>query len=203
MCLYPLFFRRQTADNRAILAKCPPDDRYLYQEEPLFAQLRYGIKPMSYNGCEVIACYHAERYFGKAASLADTADLCARAGLWLLGLFGTYPHSLYTFCRKAGYHYRRYTVRRSDTACRSDRAITEDGILYSYWNPRFRGIHTVALLRDQTTGRYFVTNHRALKSKTFPTAADALSAIRTACPILCLGIRPIPHKTNENRRNQR
>ncbi len=188
---YRLLFRRQIEVNRAYLEKhgligsnalplplpLPP------QGHALFRGLRYGLKPMSYNGCEVIACCHALLYFDRPCDIASTAEFCAGAGLWLLGLFGTHPHTLYTFCRKYGFAYRRYSGRRLPPA------NAEDCFLYSYWNPRFRGIHTVTVYRDKAAGQFVVTNHGGLRGMRFPTAAAALHAIPTAAPILCLGIK--------------
>lgn len=149
-------------------------------DEPV-RSMRYGCRTMDYNGCEVIACYHALLSLGLPASLADTADECSEIGLWLGGLFGTYPHALYRFCRAHGLLYRRYP--RPTRA----KAIAEDVLLYAYWNPRFWGIHTVELHR--TAAGFAVTNYMPLAGCRFPTAEAALSAIRTPMPILCLGVR--------------
>ena len=147
------------------------------RDEPV-RRMRYGCKTMDYNGCEVIACYHALLSLGRDISFAEIADACSRLGLWLGGLWGTRPRALYRFCRQYGISYRRY--RRQDFA-----AITEDVVLYAYWNPRFHGIHTVEL--HKTERGYCVTNLGYLHGRCFPTMGDALRAIRTPMPILCLG----------------
>ncbi len=201
MRLYRFFFPRQTEENREVLRRNADllpllAQNRLPQSHPLFDSLAYGVKPMSYNGCEIIACYHAQRCFDRPASLVDTAAFCACAGLWLFGLFGTHPHTLYTFCRRYGFAYRRYSRHKSAPIC-------EDCILYSYWNPGFRGIHTVALYRDRAQGGFVVANHAQLRTRTFPTAEAALNAISAACPILCLGIWPKPPKFEQKQRNRR
>ena len=146
--------------------------------EPV-CRMRYGCKTMDYNGCEVIACYHALLSLGIPASFADVAAECASLGLWLCGLWGTHPHALYRFCRQHALAYHRYRSRDFDAAA-------EDVVLYAYWNPRFRGIHTVELHR--TAQGFAVTNLGYLHGRVFPTMGDALSAIRTPMPILCLGV---------------
>ena len=141
--------------------------------------MKYGCKTMDYNGCEVIACYHALLSLGIAASFAEVTACCSEIGLWLFGLWGTRPRSLIPFCRRYGLAYRRYRKRDFDT-------VTEDVVLYAYWNPRFHGIHTVELHRTQNG--YLVTNLGYLRGRSFPTMGEALRAIRTPFPILCLGI---------------
>ena len=149
------------------------------QRDAPVCSMRYGCKTMDYNGCEVIACYHALLSLGKPASFADVAADCSRLGLWLCGLWGTHPHALYRFCRQYGLAHRRYRRGQWDD-------ISEDVVLYAYWNPRFHGIHTVELHR--TEHGCIVTNLGYLHGKRFPTMAAALSAIRTPLPILCLGV---------------
>ena len=169
------FARRNYAHNEAFRI-----DGYIrsQNDEPV-RRMKYGCKTMDYNGCEVIACYHALLSLGMTVSFAEVADVCSRIGLWLFGLWGTRPRALIPFCRRYGMAYRRYRKRDFD-------AVTEDVVLYAYWNPRFHGIHTVELHRTQNG--YIVTNLGYLRGRYFPTIGDALHAIRTPLPILCLGI---------------
>ena len=147
-------------------------------DEPV-RRMRYGCRTMDYNGCEVIACYHALLSLGIMASFAEVTEVCSSVGLWLCGLWGTHPHALYRFCRRYGIAYRRYGKRDFD-------AVTENVVLYAYWNPRFHGIHTVELHRAEHG--FVVTNLAYLRGRQFPTVADALRAIRTPMAILCLGV---------------
>ncbi len=147
-------------------------------DEPV-RRMRYGCKTMDYNGCEVIACYHALLSLGMDVPFAEVACTCSRLGLWLGGLFGTHPYALYRICRHYQLSFWRYRRDQWDT-------IAEDVVLYAYWNPRFRGIHTVELHR--TERGYIVTNLGYLYGRYFPTMADCLRAIRTPMPILCLGV---------------
>ena len=148
------------------------------QRDTPVCRMRYGCRTMDYNGCEVIACYHALLSLGMGASFADVADTCSRLGLWLGGLWGTRPRALYRFCREYGISYRRYRRQAFGD-------ITEDVVLYAYWNPRFHGIHTVEL--HKTEYGYCVTNLGYLHRRYYSTMGDALHAIRTPMPILCLG----------------
>lgn len=147
-------------------------------DEPV-RHMRYGWKTMDYNGCEVIACYHALLSLGITASFSDVTAVCSEIGLWLFGLWGTRPRALIPFCSRYGIAYRRYRKRDFDT-------VTENVVLYAYWNPRFHGIHTVELHRTQSG--YIVTNLGYLRGRYFFSMGDALRAIRTPMAILCLGI---------------
>lgn len=147
-------------------------------DEPV-RRVRYGCKTMDYNGCEVIACYHALLSLGITASFTEVTETCSRLGLWLGGLWGTHPYALYRICRRYGLSYRRYKPQNFD-------AVSEQVVLLAYWNPRFHGIHTVELHR--TEHGYTVTNLGYLRTRYFPTMGAALRAIRTPLPILCLGI---------------
>ena len=78
------------------------------QTDERYSGLRYGCRPFSYNGCETIACYHALLSLGVGGSSMSDAKKCTlwsvmaylgRHGMWLWGLFGTYPHALFRFCR--------------------------------------------------------------------------------------------------------
>ena len=169
------FARRNHAHNEAFRI-----DGYIrsQRDEPV-CRMKYGCKTMDYNGCEVIACYHALLSLGMTVSFAEVTDVCSRIGLWLFGLWGTRPRALIPFCRRYGMAYRRYRKRDFD-------AVTEDVVLYAYWNPRFHGIHTVELHRTQSG--YIVTNLGYLRGRYFSSMGDALRAIRTPMAILCLGI---------------
>ncbi len=155
-------------------------DGYLrsQNDEPV-RHMRYGCKTMDYNGCEVIACYHALLSLGITASFSEVTAVCSEIGLWLFGLWGTRPRALIPFCSRYDLGYKRYRRRNFD-------AIKEQVVLYAYWNPRFRGIHTVELHRTQNG--YIVTNLGYLRGRCFSSMGEALHAIRTPMAILCLGI---------------
>ncbi len=51
------------------------------------SQLRYGLFPMSFNGCEVISVYNALVYLGRPAAIFEIARYMEKFKV-LLGLFG-------------------------------------------------------------------------------------------------------------------
>ena len=148
------------------------------RDEPA-ASMKYGCSTVAKCGCEAIACYHALLSLGRERPLCKVMEVTSACGLLLFGLWGTDPHALPRICKRLGLRYRRYRRRHFSE-------ISENVVLYAYWNPRFRGIHTVELHR--TPLGVVVTNLGALRYRTFPTMEEALSAIDTPRTILCLGI---------------
>ncbi|MCR5485324.1 MAG: hypothetical protein K6F09_06995 [Clostridiales bacterium] len=63
-------------------------------------ECRYGLFPMSYNGCEIIAIYNLRVLLGKKAELADIAKEVYPYGNVLMGLFGTFPSAPATYFKK-------------------------------------------------------------------------------------------------------
>ncbi len=173
-----MFGRYYAEKNRAYNSTFSVSGYIRSQRDAPVCRMRYGCRTMDYNGCEVIACYHALLSLGMKVTFAEIAYICSELGLWLFGLWGTRPRALYRFCRRWGLQYRRYRKKDFD-------AVAENVVLYAYWNPRFRGIHTVELHRGEHG--YCVTNLGYLHGRYFPTMADCLRAIRTPMPILCLG----------------
>ena len=150
--------------------------------------LTYGCAHMDYNGCEVIAAYHALLSLGRPQSLQQTAEefcLLPRS-LWLFGVFGTRPGALPRYFEKRGFSVLRIPRRAFARGTFRLPAGDIPVYIYSYWNPRFRGIHTVELHR--TLSGWVVYNYLPLYGRCFPSPEKLLSAIPAACPICLTGI---------------
>lgn len=104
---------------------------------------RYGLFPMSYNGCEIIAVYNLRLMLGKRVKLCDIAKEIYPYGSMLCGLFGTHPYALNRYFKenclpvhmiKDYYRFRKTFAKK------------RYGIL-SFWNGNtiFKGLHTVAV----------------------------------------------------------
>ena len=59
--------------NRAYNETIPVGGYIRSQRDEPVCRMRYGCRTMDYNGCEVIACYHALLSLGRPAALAETA----------------------------------------------------------------------------------------------------------------------------------
>ena len=173
--------KRLTEKNLAANAVLPEVRGYIRsQRDAPIRAFRYGLASMAYNGCEVIAAYHARLSLGAPLPLhAVAAELSALPrALWLWGIFGTRPGALPRYFARAGFGVRRYS--------RHTREIAEKVFIYSFWNPRFRGIHTVEA--HETAHGYTVCNYPPLDGCFFPSSAALLAAIPTPYPICLSGI---------------
>ena len=103
---------RRTCDNMAhnekLFSACK--DRFLngQRTEPLSA-MRYGTYPLSWNGCELIACYNAAAYLGIKISFPQVVhefELNRMHYLFPNGYWGTAPKKLWYFFARHGMEYR-------------------------------------------------------------------------------------------------
>lgn len=103
----------------------------------LVAKLRYGICPMSFNGCEVIAVHNALVYLGMPRSLAEISFYMERFRV-LFGFFGCNAYSI-------GKALRYFGVRNT----RTKSAEGADTFIMTFWTKRpfLSEIHTVFCVR--------------------------------------------------------
>lgn len=101
------------------------------------SQFRYGLCPMSFNGCEVISVYNALIYLNKPAPLSDIAYYMERFKV-LFGVFGCNPYKL----GKALEHYGAAFER-------SEEVGSAKAFIISFWTGRrlMSSIHTVFCVR--------------------------------------------------------
>ena len=57
------------------------------------SDMRYGLCPMSFNGCEVISVYNTLAYLGKPLPLPEISLYMERSRS-LMGIFGCFPFSM-------------------------------------------------------------------------------------------------------------
>lgn len=80
----------------------PMPDRFINgQALGMVSRLRYGLFPMSYNGCEIIAVYNYMRLHGVKTNMADLALEIYPKGSVLMGLFGSNPYMLRRYFQSA------------------------------------------------------------------------------------------------------
>ncbi|MBR1738945.1 MAG: hypothetical protein IJ737_01520 [Ruminococcus sp.] len=103
------------------------------------SRLRYGLCPMSFNGCEVISVYNAMQYLGKPCNIADIALYMERFRV-LIGFFGCNVYRIGKALTHFGAEWKR--IRRKvpgDTAA----------FIISFWTGRrlLSSVHTVFCIR--------------------------------------------------------
>ena len=110
---------------------------YIYgQGVGYVAKLKYGCKTLSYNGCEIIAMYNALIKLGKTKPIYDIIfDAETKGGLWLDGLFGTFPNYIGTYLKQLGIKTKKYYMAKT-----IDKNKKKGDIFIVVYN------HTVAML---------------------------------------------------------
>ena len=103
----------------------------------LVAKFRYGICPMSFNGCEVIAVHNALVYMEKSRPLPEIAFYMERFRM-LFGFFGCNPYGI-------GKALRHFGVECD----RSKTAEDAKAFIVTFWTKRpfLSEIHTVFCVR--------------------------------------------------------
>ena len=102
------------------------------------SKLRYGLCPMSFNGCEVISVYNALQYIGKPQKLQDIAFFLEKYRM-LLGFFGCNMFQLGKALDKFGADYERRDSIKGLPA-----------FIVSFWTgrPFLSAAHTVFCVRE-------------------------------------------------------
>ena len=108
------------------------------------SQMRYGLFPMSYNGCEMIAIYNfllLEKM--ENPGLAEIAhEMYPKSGV-LLGVFGSNPYRLHKYFDERDIKVKRYYSLKNFF---KQLESSKFGII-SFWNAHhpFHGLHTVCV----------------------------------------------------------
>ena len=107
------------------------------------ATCRYGLFPMSYNGCEIIAVYNLRKLLGIQRPLSEIAKEIYPYGNSFSGLFGTWPSALRRYFRENGIQVTELTDYAEFREFFAGRRYA----VISFWNARhiFKGLHTVAI----------------------------------------------------------
>lgn len=133
------------------------------------SKMRYGIMPMSWNGCEIIAVYNFLMIgFEKVVPMAEIAKEIYPYGSICWGFFGTDPNRLIKFFRDHNVtvqHTRKFDVFKS----------TFKGQKYgivAFWNglPMASSLHTVCI--ENRDGKIIVYNRS--NRRNYPVPYDNL-----------------------------
>lgn len=140
---------------------------------------RYGLFPMSYNGCEIIAVYNLRLMLGNKAELCDIAKEIYPYGSMLCGLFGTHPYALNRYFRDNAlpvhmikdYNYFKKKFSKK-----------KYGIL-SFWNGNtiFKGLHTVAVENTPEGLKVYNRSNKKIEPVTYENIDDYMDYGRFIC----------------------
>lgn len=106
------------------------------------ANMRYGLFPMSFNGCEIIALYNFMYSIGRKMELKDVAREAYPYASVLMGIFGSAPKKIGRFLDDHGIEYKR----ASDFDEFVNNFEKSESALIAFWvklKSGFYGIHTV------------------------------------------------------------
>ena len=118
------------------------------QRSKAVANMRFGLKPIWYNGCGIIAVYNALLLLGFQFDLRNIADYFERRGKMLWGLFGTKPWSIGGFFKKNGFKIRLCRWKKADNGV----------YVIAVWNKR-PGMHYMAVKKDDDGIRVYNGYH--------------------------------------------
>lgn len=88
---------------------------YLYgQKRPPVSNMRFGVKPMSYNGCGLLAVYNSLLLNGIHKQLWEITYHYDKGCAWIWGLWGLKPWRIESFPKKIGLGVKRCKYKNAD-----------------------------------------------------------------------------------------
>jgi hypothetical protein len=121
------------------------------------AKMKYGICPMSFNGCEVIAVHNALVYLGKPRELADIAAYMESFRM-LFGVFGCSPYKIGRALKHFGVDFQR-TENPGDAGA----------FIVTFWtkHPFLSTIHTVFCIQGENGIEAYNYYNNSVGAETF------------------------------------
>ena len=141
------------------------------------ADMRYGLFPMSYNGCEMIAIYNLLILEGRHGnSLTDICSEMYKTACVFSGLLGSNVYVLDKYFTRHGMPVLKTLSR--------DRFFEYLGNckygIISFWNDNnpFKGVHTVCIEKTDNGYRIYNRSNRRCSPADYTTADEAVSRHR-------------------------
>ena len=127
------------------------------------SQLRYGLFPMSFNGCELIAICNALCRLGKPRNITEIAQFMERYSV-LLGLFGCNVYRVGKGLEKFGVPFRR-----------ADSISDAEMFIVSYWTGRvlMSSVHTVFCTQENGVITVYNCANRCGEPRKYSSAEEA------------------------------
>ncbi len=102
---------------------------YYQRSEPL-CKMRFGIRPMSFNGCGIIAVYNVLILLGRPDTIQNIAYHYERNGRWLWGLWGIKPWKIGSFLLKKGFDVNKCDYRKEKNGIYILLVLNKGGLHY-------------------------------------------------------------------------
>ncbi len=157
-----------------------------------WGNVKFGVKDMSYSGCEIMATYNALKALGEPVSEQTVVDLIAmyeNDGAVLGGLLGSSPYEIENYFEEQGYDVVTTTSRDPETI--NQIGESSDTVIVNAYNNKddiTNMVHTVSITKE-ADGTYAVHNgyYRPQNEYivndgygTLQEAVDAISIYETA-----------------------
>lgn len=128
------------------------------------SKMRYGLCPMSFNGCEVISVYNTLVYLGKPVPIQDISLYMERYRS-LFGIFGCFPFGVGKALDYFGIENRKY--RKSEDA---------DIFILCFWTGRkfMSSIHTVFCVKSADGIKVYNRYNNCATVKTYKSQKDII-----------------------------
>ncbi len=141
------------------------------------AKMRYGLFPMSYNGCEMIAIYNLMLLEGrKGHTLTDICSKMYDTSCVFCGLLGSNVYVLDKYFLRLGMPVDKIFDRDGFF-----RRLTAGGYgIISFWNTNspFDGVHTVCIEQTQDGYRIYNRSNKKSTPAEYKTADEVVSERR-------------------------
>lgn len=136
------------------------------------AKIRYGLFPMSFNGCEVISVCNALEYLGKPQNVKTVSKFMFRYAM-LFGLFGCNPYFIGRALKHFGVESKRCDINSAGKA-----------FILSAWTgkPFLSTIHTVFCVRESGRIKVFNRYNGTTKERWY----DSVEKIFENCRIIAI-----------------
>lgn len=162
MHIFGIIKKKNYLKNKETSALMKTGDMICGQALGNVAKMRYGICPMSFNGCEVIAVYNALCWLGKPQPLCEVAAYMERYRV-LLGFFGGNAYSL-----------GRALAHFGEARKRSYPPVSADAFIITFWTglPLLSSIHTVFCVRGENGVNVYNSSNYCPDVRTYRDISD-------------------------------
>ena len=143
------------------------------QNNKAVADMRFGLKPMWYNGCGIIAVYNALLLLGFQNDLRKIVYYFERRGKMLWGLFGTKPWAIWRYIKKQGFKIRLCSYKKADNGV----------YIITVWNKR-PGMHYMALKKTDSGLQVYNGYRRKDTYDTYPDFQSFFKDTGITCLLL-------------------
>lgn len=151
-----------------------------------WGDVKFGVKDMSFSGCEIMATYNALKALGEPVSEQTVVDLIAmyeEDGAVLGGLLGSSPYAIEDYFREQGYDVVTTTSHNPKTI--NQIGESSDTVIVNAYNNRddiTSQIHTVSITKEAdgtyaVHNGYYIPQNEYIVNDGFGTLQEAIDAI--------------------------